>query len=170
MNHHRRVNNYDWPKGWWLLVLAVSSLQPDLKKLRHLLQLYIYIALSTVSSLFCWNVFSCSSLTRCVLIFVESSCIVWFAVELPLYFPSEHPRFTFQSVYHEVKGQPYSEVVTNFPYSPRWNADEMASRAKWVLLTLQHTLTLSVPKNLHYWCSFLSWGTPWREGKAGKRN
>ena len=146
MNHHRRVNNYDWPKGWWLLVLAVSSLQPDLKKLRHLLQLYIYIALSTVSSLFCWNVFSCSSLTRCVLIFVESSCIVWFAVELPLYFPSEHPRFTFQSVYHEVKGQPYSEVVTNFPYSPRWNADEMASRAKWVLLTLQHTLTLSAQK------------------------
>ena len=166
------MNNYDWPKGWWMLVLAVSSLQPELKtttKFKAFVAV-TYITLSTVSSLFCWNMFSCSSLTRCVLMFVESCCIVWFAVELPLYFPSEHPRFTFQSVYHEVKGQPYSEVVTNFPYSPRWNADEMASRAKWVLLTLQHTLALSLPKLLRCSCSFLSWGTPWREGKADKWN
>ncbi|KAK7104836.1 BRISC and BRCA1-A complex member 2-like [Littorina saxatilis] len=57
-----------------------------------------------------------------------------YAVELPLYFPAETPKFTFQSVYHEVKGQPYFETVGNFPYSPRWSADEMASRAKLFIM------------------------------------
>lgn len=57
-----------------------------------------------------------------------------FTVELSLYFPLEHPKFMFQSVYHEVKGQPYSEVIENFPYSPRWTANEMASRAKTFIL------------------------------------
>ncbi|KAK7492296.1 hypothetical protein BaRGS_00016393 [Batillaria attramentaria] len=57
-----------------------------------------------------------------------------FSVELPLYFPTEYPSFIFQSVYHEVKGRPFMEVITTFPYSPRWSANEMAVRAKAFIL------------------------------------
>lgn len=74
-------------------------------------------AFSQISFLFEWNDF-----------------FFTYSVELPLYFPAEQPTFLFQSVYHEVKGQPYTETINDFPYSPRWSASEMASRAKAYIL------------------------------------
>lgn len=38
---------------------------------------------------------------------------------------------TFQSVYHFTNsGQLYSQAQKNYPYSPRWDGNEMAKRAK----------------------------------------
>lgn len=55
------------------------------------------------------------------------------AVDLPLYFPRDQPTLTFQSIYHfSSSGQLYSQVQKSYPYSPRWDGNEMAKRAKWV--------------------------------------
>ena len=55
-------------------------------------------------------------------------------VDLPRLFPAQCPVFTFQSVYHEaVDGQPYSKVVSDYPYSPRWTSREMAERARYAV-------------------------------------
>uniref|UniRef100_A0A3Q3GCD6 BRISC and BRCA1-A complex member 2 n=1 Tax=Labrus bergylta TaxID=56723 RepID=A0A3Q3GCD6_9LABR len=52
-------------------------------------------------------------------------------VDLPLYFPRDQPTLTFQSVYHFTNsGQLYSQVQKSYPYSPRWDGNEMAKRAK----------------------------------------
>lgn len=52
-------------------------------------------------------------------------------VDLPLYFPRDQPSMTFQSVYHfNSSGQLYSQVQKSYPYSPRWDGNEMAKRAK----------------------------------------
>ncbi|RMC12511.1 hypothetical protein DUI87_10030 [Hirundo rustica rustica] len=54
-----------------------------------------------------------------------------FHVDLPLYFPRDQPTLTFQSVYHFTNsGQLYSQAQKNYPYSPRWDGNEMAKRAK----------------------------------------
>ncbi|PVD26678.1 hypothetical protein C0Q70_14356 [Pomacea canaliculata] len=68
---------------------------------------------STMSFLFEWNDF-----------------FFTFTVTLPLYFPGDQPQFLFQSVYHESRGRPYFQIDKDFPYSPRWSANEMAVRAK----------------------------------------
>uniref|UniRef100_S4RD47 BRISC and BRCA1-A complex member 2 n=1 Tax=Petromyzon marinus TaxID=7757 RepID=S4RD47_PETMA len=52
-------------------------------------------------------------------------------VELPLYFPRDQPTFTFQSVYqYGSTGQPFVQVQKSYPYSPRWDGNEMAKRAR----------------------------------------
>uniref|UniRef100_A0A803K2I8 BRISC and BRCA1-A complex member 2 n=1 Tax=Xenopus tropicalis TaxID=8364 RepID=A0A803K2I8_XENTR len=52
-------------------------------------------------------------------------------IDLPLYFPRDQPTLTFQSVYHFTNsGQLYSQAQKNYPYSPRWDGNEMAKRAK----------------------------------------
>uniref|UniRef100_A0A9L0SK82 BRISC and BRCA1-A complex member 2 n=1 Tax=Equus caballus TaxID=9796 RepID=A0A9L0SK82_HORSE len=52
-------------------------------------------------------------------------------VDLPLFFPRDQPTLTFQSVYHFTNsGQLYSQAQKNYPYSPRWDGNEMAKRAK----------------------------------------
>ncbi|KAI0241907.1 BRISC and BRCA1-A complex member 2 [Lamellibrachia satsuma] len=56
-------------------------------------------------------------------------------IDLPRLFPAQCPVFVFQSVYHEaVDGQPYSKVVSDYPYSPRWTPREMAERARAYIL------------------------------------
>uniref|UniRef100_A0A671KBX4 BRISC and BRCA1-A complex member 2 n=1 Tax=Sinocyclocheilus anshuiensis TaxID=1608454 RepID=A0A671KBX4_9TELE len=51
-------------------------------------------------------------------------------VDLPLYFPRDQPTLTFQSIYHFTSsGQLYSQVQKSYPYSPRWDGNEMAKRA-----------------------------------------
>lgn len=57
-----------------------------------------------------------------------------FQAELSLYFPREQPVLTFQSIYHESKGKPYTESRKDYPYSPRWSGNEMAERAKIFIL------------------------------------
>uniref|UniRef100_A0AAQ5ZGF9 BRISC and BRCA1-A complex member 2 n=1 Tax=Amphiprion ocellaris TaxID=80972 RepID=A0AAQ5ZGF9_AMPOC len=43
----------------------------------------------------------------------------------------DQPTLTFQSVYHFTNsGQLYSQVQKSYPYSPRWDGNEMAKRAK----------------------------------------
>lgn len=55
----------------------------------------------------------------------------FFVVDLPLYFPRDQPTLTFQSVYHFTNsGELYSQAQKNYPYSPRWDGNEMAKRAK----------------------------------------
>ncbi|KAF7254393.1 BRISC and BRCA1-A complex member 2 [Varanus komodoensis] len=52
-------------------------------------------------------------------------------IDLPLYFPRDQPTLTFQSVYHFTNsGELYSQAQKNYPYSPRWDGNEMAKRAK----------------------------------------
>ncbi|XP_062934540.1 BRISC and BRCA1-A complex member 2 isoform X1 [Cynocephalus volans] len=54
-----------------------------------------------------------------------------FLIDLPLFFPRDQPTLTFQSVYHFTNsGQLYSQAQKNYPYSPRWDGNEMAKRAK----------------------------------------
>ncbi|XP_044910716.1 BRISC and BRCA1-A complex member 2 isoform X3 [Felis catus] len=51
-------------------------------------------------------------------------------IDLPLFFPRDQPTLTFQSVYHFTNsGQLYSQAQKNYPYSPRWDGNEMAKRA-----------------------------------------
>lgn len=57
--------------------------------------------------------------------------LCFLVVDLPLYFPRDQPTLTFQSVYHFTNsGQLYSQVQKSYPYSPRWDGNEMAKRAK----------------------------------------
>ncbi|XP_033101139.1 BRISC and BRCA1-A complex member 2-like [Anneissia japonica] len=52
-------------------------------------------------------------------------------IELPTYFPREQPVIHFQSIYHfDVYGKPFSSVIRNYPYSPRWTGNEMAQRVE----------------------------------------
>ncbi|XP_062896733.1 BRISC and BRCA1-A complex member 2 isoform X3 [Mobula hypostoma] len=52
-------------------------------------------------------------------------------IDLPLYFPRDQPTLTFQSVYHFTSsGQLYQQIQKSYPYSPRWDGNEMAKRAK----------------------------------------
>lgn len=53
-------------------------------------------------------------------------------VELSDDFPQEQPRLILRSVYHKAQGVPCQRVLTDYPYSPRWNADEKAERMRWV--------------------------------------
>ncbi|XP_052272392.1 BRISC and BRCA1-A complex member 2-like isoform X2 [Dreissena polymorpha] len=56
-------------------------------------------------------------------------------IELLPVFPKEQPVVTFQSIYHELKGRPYSEShQTDYPFSPRWTGQEMADRARQFIL------------------------------------
>ena len=72
----------------------------------------------------CLCVCVCVSVCVCV-------CVCVFSVDLPLYFPRDQPTLTFQSVYHFTSsGQLYSQVQKAYPYSPRWDGNEMAKRAK----------------------------------------
>ncbi len=76
----------------------------------------------SVSDLFESHLMPCSSLMILSLLLT---------VDLPLYFPRDQPTLTFQSVYHFTNsGQLYSQVQKSYPYSPRWDGNEMAKRAK----------------------------------------
>ncbi|ELU12901.1 hypothetical protein CAPTEDRAFT_112865 [Capitella teleta] len=56
-------------------------------------------------------------------------------VNLSLVFPQEQPIFVFSSVYHENSlREPFHKEVRDYPYSPRWSAQEMASRARAFIL------------------------------------
>ncbi|XP_025261621.1 BRISC and BRCA1-A complex member 2 isoform X1 [Theropithecus gelada] len=56
-------------------------------------------------------------------------------IDLPLFFPRDQPTLTFQSVYHFTNsGQLYSQAQKNYPYSPRWDGNEMAKRANQLAL------------------------------------
>ncbi|XP_077522457.1 BRISC and BRCA1-A complex member 2-like isoform X2 [Amblyomma americanum] len=52
------------------------------------------------------------------------------SIAIPQSFPQDKPSLTFQSAYHTSCGWPYSITCTDYPYSPRWEASEMADRAR----------------------------------------
>lgn len=90
-----------------------------------------------------------SNLLILFLLYISLSLLL--VVDLPLYFPRDQPTLTFQSVYHFTNsGQLYSQVQKSYPYSPRWDGNEMAKRAKWVDLK-------SHLKHEHKWK--LEWNT-----------
>ena len=51
-------------------------------------------------------------------------------VELTDEFPQEAPLLILRSVYHRLQGLPCQCVLNDYPYSPRWNADEKAERTR----------------------------------------
>nr|XP_037274257.1 LOW QUALITY PROTEIN: BRISC and BRCA1-A complex member 2-like [Rhipicephalus microplus] len=51
-------------------------------------------------------------------------------IAIPRTFPQDKPSLTFQSAYHTSCGWPYSITCTDYPYSPRWEASEMAGPSK----------------------------------------
>lgn len=51
-------------------------------------------------------------------------------VELSDDFPQEQPLLTLQSIYHRLNGIPCHSILDNYPYSPRWNAEEQAERMR----------------------------------------
>ncbi|KAH9509195.1 BRISC and BRCA1-A complex member 2 [Bulinus truncatus] len=73
---------------------------------------------------------------KIVLLFEWNDFFFTFTVELPNYFPDEHPTYIFRSVYHNQNKKPYTEKHTEFPYSPRWNGNEMAKRTSAFILSL----------------------------------
>lgn len=60
-------------------------------------------------------------------------------VELDENFPRNCPKFTLQSIYHERAGRVFEKVYGDYPYSPRWPADQMALRNR---MFLEEALTL----------------------------
>ncbi|KAH8028285.1 hypothetical protein HPB51_014941 [Rhipicephalus microplus] len=64
-------------------------------------------------------------------------------IAIPRTFPQDKPSLTFQSAYHTSCGWPYSITCTDYPYSPRWEASEMAGPSKvqlpWQLLSFSDT-------------------------------
>ncbi|RXN16357.1 BRCA1-A complex subunit BRE [Labeo rohita] len=76
-------------------------------------------------------------------------------VDLPLYFPRDQPTLTFQSIYHFTSsGQLYSQVQKSYPYSPRWDGNEMAKRAKYLRTAFPSSKSHALP------CSPLSSNSP----------
>lgn len=55
-------------------------------------------------------------------------------LELSDDFPQEQPRLILRSVYHKAQGVPCQRILTDYPYSPRWNADEKAERMRSYLM------------------------------------
>lgn len=53
---------------------------------------------------------------------------------VPPNFPEERPMYMFQSVYHSYNELPFVAKCSDYPYSPRWDAVEMADRAKGYIL------------------------------------
>ena len=51
-------------------------------------------------------------------------------VELTDDFPREQPIIVLHSVYHRLEGFPCQSVVSDYPYSPRWSAEEKAERIR----------------------------------------
>jgi len=51
-------------------------------------------------------------------------------VELTDEFPQEAPTLMLRSIYYRVQGLPCQCVLNDYPYSPRWNADETAERIR----------------------------------------
>lgn len=55
-------------------------------------------------------------------------------ISIPLYFPQDRPVFKLQSIYHMACNQPFTRICSDYPYSPRWDSEEMADRARIFLL------------------------------------
>ncbi|BFZ06994.1 hypothetical protein BsWGS_10033 [Bradybaena similaris] len=79
--------------------------------------------------------YDAQSFSKIAFLFEWNDFFFIFAVELPLYFPADHPTFIFKSVYHSQNKKPYTERYINFPYSPRWTGNEMAKRAGTFILS-----------------------------------
>ena len=54
-------------------------------------------------------------------------------VELTDDFPKEQPSLVLRSVYHRLEGYLCQSVVADYPYSPRWNAEEKAERIRYTV-------------------------------------
>ncbi|XP_069743831.1 BRISC and BRCA1-A complex member 2 isoform X3 [Narcine bancroftii] len=69
--------------------------------------------------------------TKLILLLIWKDFCFLVHIDLPLYFPRDQPTLTFQSVYHFTNsGQLYQQIQKSYPYSPRWDGNEMAKRAK----------------------------------------
>ena len=67
-----------------------------------------------------------------------------FAVTLSDDFPAEQPSLVLQSVYHRIDGIPCSRYINDYPYSPRWNADEMAERIRYSISVLSIMIFIKI--------------------------
>lgn len=68
-------------------------------------------------------------------------------IAIPRTFPQDKPSLTFQSAYHTSCGWPYSITCTDYPYSPRWEASEMADRARTFVMDYVPSFQTSSLKN-----------------------
>ncbi|XP_037575032.1 BRISC and BRCA1-A complex member 2 [Dermacentor silvarum] len=68
-------------------------------------------------------------------------------IAIPRTFPQDKPSLTFQSAYHTSCGWPYSITCTDYPYSPRWEASEMADRARTFVMEYVPSFQTSSVKN-----------------------
>lgn len=55
-------------------------------------------------------------------------------LELSDEFPQEQPILTLLSIYHRLQGKPCQSVVNDYPYSPRWDSNQMAERLRSYLI------------------------------------
>lgn len=69
------------------------------------------------------------------------------SIAIPRSFPLDKPSLTFQSAYHTSCGWPYSITCTDYPYSPRWEAAEMADRARSFVMEYVPSFRTSSVKN-----------------------
>ena len=73
---------------------------------------------------------------KCVVLYYHVSTLQ--PVELTDEFPREQPNLVLRSIYHRLEGYPCQSVVMDYPYSPRWNAEEKAERIRY-----EHTIIYS---------------------------
>jgi len=53
---------------------------------------------------------------------------------IPSEFPAKQPVATLQAIKELKNGKPFSISYDSWPYSPRWNSEEMAKRIRaWIL-------------------------------------
>ncbi|KXJ14464.1 BRISC and BRCA1-A complex member 2 [Exaiptasia diaphana] len=55
-------------------------------------------------------------------------------ISLSVGFPLDKPTIELQSIYHEIKGVPYSITYREYPYSPRWSGELMSEAARTFFL------------------------------------
>jgi hypothetical protein len=55
---------------------------------------------------------------------------VTITVSIPIDFPAKQPLIILQATIQNNNGKPITTVLDNWPYSPRWPAEEIAKRAR----------------------------------------
>ncbi|KAH9376082.1 hypothetical protein HPB48_012285 [Haemaphysalis longicornis] len=86
-------------------------------------------------------------LRACLFFFEHENFFFILSIAIPRSFPLDKPSLTFQSAYHTSCGWPYSITCTDYPYSPRWEATEMADRARSFVMEYVPSFRSSSVKN-----------------------
>ena len=86
-------------------------------------------------------------IATCKSVFVlkgDDIVLVHSTVELSDSYPQEVPPLCLSSVYYKFSGRPLKCSSKDYPYSPRWDADERARRLRWRLFSSSSIMSFIV--------------------------